>query len=88
MRLIEDHVVRAGIILGDSLKGIAVRIFEVDDEPESGIGGATQNVRRLRDHIFRFDRFALKLVLSERLLEARVGEIVIGLIAKTSLRDN
>ena len=86
--LIEDHVVRAGIILGDSLKRIAVRIFEVDDEPESGIGGATQNVRRLRDNIFRFDRFALKLVLRERLLEARVGEIVIGLVAKTSLRDN
>ena len=47
-----------------------------------------KNVRRLRDDVFRFDRFALKLVLGKRLLEARVGEIVIGLIAETSLRDD
>ena len=59
-----------------------MRIFEVDDEAESGVGGAAQNIGRLGDDVFRFDCLALELVLRERLLETGIGEIVVGLVAE------
>ena len=65
-----------------------MRIFEIDDQPESGVRGAAQDVRRLGDDILRFDRLALELGLRERLLEPRIGKIVIGLVAEPALRDD
>ena len=65
-----------------------MRIFEIDDEAEAGVGGAAQDVGGLRDDVFGFDRLALELGLGERLLEAGIGEIVIGLVAEPALRDD
>ena len=65
-----------------------MRVLEIDDEAESSIGSAAQNVGRLRNNVFRLDRLAFQLVFGKRLLEARVSEVVIGFIAETSLRDD
>ncbi len=88
LHLIEDHIVRAGIVLGDGRERVAVRIFEIDDEAEAGVRGAAQDVGGLRDDVLGFDGLAVQLGLGERLLETGIGEVVIGLIAETALRDD
>ena len=65
-----------------------MRIFEIDDEAEAGVRRAPQDVGGLRNHILRFDRLTDELGLGQRLLETRISEIVIGLIAETALRDD
>ena len=65
-----------------------MRIFEIDDEAEARVRRAPQYVGGLRHHILRFDGLALELGLGERLLEPRIGEIVVGLIAEAALRDD
>ena len=65
-----------------------MRIFEIDDEAEAGVGGAAQDVGTLRDDVLGFDRLAVELGLGERLLEAGKGEVVIGLVAESALRDD
>jgi len=41
----------------------------------------------LGDDVLRFDGLAFELVLSKRLLEAGMGEIVVRLVAEPALRD-
>ncbi len=67
--LVEDHVIRAGVVLGDRLERVAVRIFEVDDEAKARVGGAAQNVGRLRHDVLRFNRLALQLVFGDAFLK-------------------
>ena len=38
--LVEDDVVGAGVVLGDRLERVAMRVLEIDDEAEAGVGGA------------------------------------------------
>ena len=56
--LVENDEVRVGIVLRDLGEGLAMGVFEVDDEAESGVGGAAQDVRGLGDHVLRFDGLA------------------------------
>ena len=65
-----------------------MRIFEVDDEAEAGVGGAAQDICGLGDDVLRFDRLAFELVLGKRLLKSGIGEIVVRLIAEPALRDD
>ena len=53
LHLIENDIVRARVVLRDRLQRVAVRIFEIDDEAEAGVGGAAQDVGRLGDDVLR-----------------------------------
>ena len=77
LHLVEDDVVGVGVVFGDRRQRVAVRIFEVDDQAETGVRGAPQNVGRLGDDVLRFDWLAVELGRRERFLEAGIGEVVI-----------
>ena len=66
----------------------AVRVFEVDDQPEAGIRGAAENVARLRDDVLGFDRLAFEAGLLQGLLETGIGEVVVGLVAEAALGND
>ena len=46
-----------------------MRIFEIDDEAEAGVGGAAQDVGGLRDDILGFDGLPSSLVSASAFLK-------------------
>ena len=77
LHLVENDIVRAGVVLRNRLQRIAVRILEVDDQAKAGVRCAAQDVCSLGHHVLRFDGLAFELVLSKRLLESGMVEIVV-----------
>jgi hypothetical protein len=65
-----------------------VRIFEIDDQAEAGIGGAAQDVVALRHDILRFHRLARQPGRAQRRRETGIGKVVVRLIAEAALGDN
>ena len=50
-----------------------MRVFEIDDQTESAVGGAAQYIVALSHDVLRLDFLTLELRLFERCLETLVG---------------
>jgi hypothetical protein len=74
--LVEDGPGRIGIIGGQRLHRLAVRIFEAQDEAKVGVRRAAHDFLALRHHIIGFDRPTFEPGFSDTRLKAGIGSVI------------